>query len=38
MSQFGEYVERAPENQGSSKIGEEWNVSFKYDTLGRKKF
>ena len=31
MRQFGGYVEIAPDNQGSLKIGEEWNFSFKYD-------
>ncbi len=31
MRQFGGYVEMAPDNQGSLKIGEEWNFSFKYD-------
>ena len=28
MSQCGGYVEMAPDNQGSLKIGEEWNFSF----------
>ena len=37
MSQFGGYVEMAPDNQGSLKIGEEWNFSFKYDTVGIRK-
>ena len=31
LRQFGGYVEIAPDNQGSLKIGEEWNFSFKYD-------
>ena len=38
MSQFGGYVEMAPDNQGSLKIGEEWNFSFKYDIVGARKF
>ena len=38
MSQFGGYVEMATDNQGILKIGEEWNFSFKYDTVGRRKF
>ena len=28
IRQFGGYVEIAPENHGSLKIGEEWNFSF----------
>ena len=31
MRQFGGYVEMAPDNHGSLKIGEAWNFSFKYD-------
>ena len=31
MRLFGGYVEMAPDNQGSLKIGEAWNFSFKYD-------
>ena len=31
LRQFGGYVEMAPDNHGSLKIGEEWNFSFKYD-------
>ena len=38
MRQFGGYVEMEPDNQRSLKIGEEWNFSFKYDTVGRCKF
>ena len=38
MRQFCGYVEMAPDNQGSLKNGEEWNFSFKYDTVGKKKF
>ena len=38
MRQFGGYEEMAPDNQGNLKNGEEWNFSFKYDTVGKKKF
>ena len=31
MRQFGGYVEMEPDNQGSLKIGEEWNFYFKYE-------
>ena len=38
MRQFCGYVEMAPDNQGNLKNGEEWNFSFKYDTVGKRKF